>query len=77
MKGMFHREAILIKYGDRIEVIKAKISTSGNRILAPVGAKGTAYGDEYEYSGSDMLIVLDGHAKGCWMYPNMLKKISE
>jgi hypothetical protein len=71
-------EKKLLKSGDRVEVIKPKMTWNKKKVLAPVGAKATVIDDELpdiQGFGSDIRILIDGHGKGCWIYPNMLQKI--
>ena len=67
---------MLLKEGDRIEVIKSKLSWNEKRIMAKVGHKGTVDTDESNSIPDYAIrIFLDGHRKGIWIKPSYLKKI--
>ena len=66
----------MLKYEDRIEVVKPKLSWNGKRIMAKVGHKGTVLDNESATMPDyNIFIKLDGHRKGMWIRPSNLKKI--
>jgi hypothetical protein len=65
----------LLKTGDRIEVIKPKLSWNGKRVMAKVGHKGTVDMDEsVRIPDYAIRVFLDGQGKGIWIKPSYLKK---
>lgn len=68
----------MLKDGDRVEVIKPKLSWNGKRVMAKVGQKGEVIGGQSEILPDDEIRVwLDGHGKGIWIRPAHLQKITE
>lgn len=68
----------LLKDGDRVEIIKPKMTWNGKKFLAKVGQKATVHMDEDRVVKSySLYILIDGHKKGMWILPSCLKKIED
>jgi hypothetical protein len=68
----------MLKDGERVEVIKPKLSWNGKRVMAKVGQKGTVISGQTTISDdSEIRIWIDGHGKGIWIRPGYLQKIPE
>lgn len=68
----------MLKEGQRVEVIKPKLSWSGKRVMAKVGHKGTVASNQSPILPNDSIrIFLGGQYKGTWILPSHLKRIDE
>lgn len=66
--------------GQKVEVIKDKLSWNGARIMARVGQTGflcdSCKNERIgSYGTSAVRIYLDGHKKGIWILPHHLKML--
>lgn len=68
----------MLKDGDRVEVVKPKMTWNDKKFLAKVGQKATVCMDEERVVKSySIFIHIDGHKKGMWILPSCLKKIED
>lgn len=68
----------MLKEGERVEVIKPKLSWNGQMVMAKVGHKGTVASDQSIILPNESIrVFLDGQYKGMWILPSHLKRIDE
>lgn len=66
----------VFKKGDRVEIVKPKMTWNEKCYLARIGQQGECMDDELlEYPQSKVYVLLDGYKKGIWLKPINIKKI--